>query len=97
MMAWWLDFLQVNVSLILIAKTTKKRKKETNQYKKNECKEYENNIYLKGDWINKYESDPSGYGYYLTRSKSKAWKDSGVYGILTRDLCDTGKEVYKLS
>ena len=54
-------------------------------------------MYLKGDWRNKYESDSSRYGYYLTRSKSKAWKDSGVYGILTHDLCDTGKEVYKLS
>ena len=38
MMAWWLDFLQVNVSLIRMAKTTKKRKKETNQYKKMNAK-----------------------------------------------------------
>ena len=33
MMAWRPEFLQVNVSLIQMAKTTKKRKKETNQYK----------------------------------------------------------------
>ena len=38
MMAWWLDFLQVNVPLIRMAKTTKKRKKETNQYKKMNAK-----------------------------------------------------------
>ena len=38
MMAWWLDFFQVNISLIRIAKTTKKREKETNQYKKMNAK-----------------------------------------------------------
>ena len=30
-------------------------------------------------------------------SEKKAWKNSGLYGIWTHDLCDTGAALYQLS
>ena len=40
------------------------------------------------------ESDPSSNVYYLSSSENKAWKSSGLYGIWTHDLCDTGAALY---
>ena len=36
------------------------------------------------------ESDPRSDMHYLGSSENKAWKNSGLYGIWTHDLCDTG-------
>ena len=37
-----------------------------------------------------YESDFCSNEHYLSSSENKAWKkNSGPYGIWTRDLCDT--------
>ena len=35
------------------------------------------------------ESDPRSNVHYLGSSENKAWKNSGLYGIWTHDLCDT--------
>ena len=44
------------------------------------------------------ESDPRSNVHYLGSSENKAWKkNSGLYGILTHDLCDTGAALYQLS
>ena len=39
------------------------------------------------------ESDPRSNVHYLGSSENKAWKNSGLYGIWTHDLCDTGAVV----
>ena len=39
------------------------------------------------------ESDPRGYVHYLGSSE----KNSGLYGIWTHDLRDTGVALYQLS
>ena len=39
------------------------------------------------------ESDPRSNVHYLGSSENKAWKNSGLYGIWTHDLCDTGAEL----
>ena len=39
------------------------------------------------------ESDPCSNVHYLGSSENKAWKNSGLYGIWTHDLCDTGAEL----
>ena len=44
-----------------------------------------------------YESDLRGNKHYLSSRKNKAWKNSGLYGIWTHDLCDTGTVLYQLS
>ena len=44
-----------------------------------------------------YESDPRSNVHYLSSSENKAWKNSGLYGIWTHDLCDTGAALYQLS
>ena len=36
------------------------------------------------------ESDPRSNVHYLGSSENKARKNSGLYGIWTHDLCDTG-------
>ena len=36
------------------------------------------------------ESDLRSDVHYLGSSENKAWKNSGLYGIWTHDLCDTG-------
>ena len=43
------------------------------------------------------ESDPRSNVHYLGSSENKAWKNSGLYGIWTHDLCDTGAALYQLS
>ena len=46
------------------------------------------------------ESDPRSDVRYLGSSENKAWKkkkNSGLYGIWTHDLCDTGAALYQLS
>ena len=45
------------------------------------------------------ESDPRSNVHYLGSSENKAWKkkNSGLYGIWTHDLCDTGAVLYQLS
>ena len=43
------------------------------------------------------ESDPRSDVHYLGSSENKAWKNSGLYGIWTHDLCDTGAALYQLS
>ena len=35
--------------------------------------------------------------HYLSNSENKAWKNSGLYGIWTHDLCDTGAVPYQQS
>ena len=35
--------------------------------------------------------------HYLGSSENEAWKNSGLYGIWTYDLCDTGAALYQLS
>ena len=48
--------------------------------------------------IREYESDLRSNEHYLSSSEMKAWKKSGLYGIWTNDLCDTGavKVIYFL-
>ena len=45
------------------------------------------------------ESDPRSNVHCLGSSENKAWKkkNSGLYGIWTHDLCDTGAALYQLS
>ena len=43
------------------------------------------------------ESDPRSNVHYLGSSENKAWKNSGLYGIWTHDLCDTGAALIKPS
>ena len=43
------------------------------------------------------ESDPRSNVHYLGSSENKARKNSGLYGIWTHDLCDTGAALYQLS
>ena len=43
------------------------------------------------------ESDLRSDVHYLGSSENKAWKKiSGLYGIWTHDLCDTGAALYQL-
>ena len=51
----------------------------------------------KFEFFNVNESDPRNNVHYLGSSENKAWKNSGLYGIWTHDLCDTGAVVQKLS
>ena len=46
-----------------------------------------------------YESDLHSNERNLSNSEKKAWKkkNSGLYGIWTHDLCDTGAVLYQLS
>ena len=43
------------------------------------------------------ESDLHSDVHYLGSSENKAWKNSGLFGIWTHDLCDTGAALYQLS
>ena len=43
------------------------------------------------------ESDPRSNVHYLSSSENKPEKNSGLYGIWTHDLCDTGAALYQLS
>ena len=43
------------------------------------------------------ESDPRNKVRYLSSSENKAWKNSGLYGVKTHDLCDTSAALYQLS
>ena len=38
--------------------------------------------------------DHPSYTHNLSSSEIKAWKDSGLNGIRTHDLCDTSAELY---
>ena len=49
----------------------------------------------KGKSVN--ESDPRSNVHYLGSGENNAWKNSGLYGIWTHDLCDTGAALYQLS
>ena len=44
-----------------------------------------------------YEGDLRSNEHYLSGSENKVWKTSGLYGIWTHDLCDTGAVLYQLS
>ena len=44
-----------------------------------------------------YEGDLRSNEHYLSSSENKVWKTSGLYGIWTHDLCDTGAVLYQLS
>ena len=44
-----------------------------------------------------YESDLRSNEHYSNSSEKKAWKNSGLYGIWTYDLCNTGAVFYQLS
>ena len=49
-------------------------------------------------WVYVNESDPRSNVHYLGSSENKAWKkNSGLYGICTHDLYDTGAALYQLS
>ena len=48
-------------------------------------------IYFNCGWRREYESDLHSNQHYLSRSENKAWKNSGLYGIWTHDLSDTGQ------
>ena len=37
------------------------------------------------------------FAVYLSSRENKAWKNSGLYGIWTHDLCDTAAVLYQLS
>ena len=44
------------------------------------------------------ESNPRSNAHYLSSSENKAWKKhSGLHGIWTHDLCDTGAALYQMS
>ena len=43
------------------------------------------------------ESDPRSNLHYLGSSEIRPEKNSGLYGIWTHDLCDTGAALYQLS
>ena len=45
-------------------------------------------IYVNYGWRHKYESDLHSNEHYLSSSENKAWKNSGLYGIWTHDLCE---------
>ena len=51
-------------------------------------------------WLNtplEYRRDPHSYEYYWTKTENKAWKNSGLYGIWTHELHNTGAVLYQLS
>ena len=41
--------------------------------------------------------DHHSYTHNLNSYEIKAWKNSGLNGIQTHDLCDTGAVLYRLS
>ena len=43
------------------------------------------------------KSDPCSNVHYSSSSENKVWKNSGLYGIWTRDLCHTSAVLYQLS
>ena len=43
------------------------------------------------------KEDRRSYRCNFCSCKKKAWKNSGLYGIWTLDLCDTGAALYQLS
>ena len=45
-------------------------------------------IYVNYGWRYEYESDLHSNEHYLSSSENKAWKNSGLYGIWTHDLCE---------
>ena len=51
--------------------------------------------------INKEESDPCSTEHYLSSNgnkvRNKTGKNSGLHGIWTHDLCDTGAVLHQLS
>ena len=54
--------------------------------------------YLPTWWLTDVnESDSRSNVHYLGSSENKAGKNSGLYGIWTHDLCDTGAVLYQLS
>ena len=44
-----------------------------------------------------YENNLLSNEHYLSCSENKAWKNSGLRGIWTLDLCDTAAMLYQLS
>ena len=48
-------------------------------------------IFSSREYLFVNESDPRSTVHYLGSSENKAWKNSGLYGIWTHDLCDTGE------
>lgn len=46
---------------------------------------------------NEYGNDLHSNKHDLSSSEKEAWKNSGLYGIRTHDLCDTGVVLYQLS
>ena len=54
-------------------------------------------IYVNCGIRNEYESDLRSNKHFVSSSENKACKNSGLYGIWTRDLRDTGAVLYQLS
>ena len=55
-------------------------------------------IYLNCRYKEVNESDPRSNAHYSSISENKAWiKHSGLHGIWTHDLCDTGAALYQMS
>ena len=65
-----------------------------------EC-EYMDMLYMYFWLINKEESDPCSNEHYISSNgnkvRNKTGKNSGLYGIWTHDLCDTGAVLHQLS
>ena len=45
-------------------------------------------IHVNYGWRHEYESDLHSNEHYMSSSENKAWKNSGLYGIWTHDLCE---------
>ena len=56
-----------------------------------------NIIYLSCGDRYEFMIDHRGYTHNLSSYEIKAWKNSGLNGIRTHDLCDTGAVLYRLS
>ena len=58
-----------------------------------------NILYLNCGERYEFVSDRRSYTHNLSRCEIKAWKkkNSGLNGIRTHDLCDTGAVLYRLS
>ena len=54
-------------------------------------------IYVNCGIRNEYEGDLRSNKHFVSSSENKAVKNSGLYGIWSRDLCDTAAVLYQLS
>ena len=62
------------------------------------CEPFSDSIVSSTTTVNdEYESDLRSNEQHLGSSENQTWKNSGLYGIRTHDLCDTGAVLYQLS